>query len=395
MPVELLFGTVVLLLPVAAFSGWYLGRREGHRGAARSGRPVHMSPDYLKGLNYLLNEQPDKAIEVFIRVLQVDDETVETHFALGNLFRRRGEVDRAIRIHQNLIARPTLDPEQRALALLELGVDYMRSGLLDRAESLFVELLDGGVYRRAALTRLVDIYQQEKDWQKAIDYVLLLKRETGQDVSSMHAQFICEQADELSSAGDVDGSRKLLKRALQTDSKCVRASLGLGSIEMSSGQFRHAIDHFKRVEGQNHDFIPEIIAPLITCYRSIDRIEDLVSYLEQLSSLYAGVSPVLALAQLALEQDGVDSARALMVEELRVRPTIRGVDRLIDYSLSTASGDARNNLGLLKEFTQKLLDNKSTYKCAACGFSGRTLHWHCPSCKMWNSIKPIQGIEGA
>ena len=124
-----------LLLPVAALSGWWVASR---RSLARSygRRATDFSSDYFEGLNYLLNEQPDKAIEVFIRMVEVDSETVDTHFALGNLFRRRGEVDRAIRIHQNLIARPTLSREQRTQALFELGADYMRAGVFDRAESL-------------------------------------------------------------------------------------------------------------------------------------------------------------------------------------------------------------------------------------------------------------------
>ena len=140
---------ILLLLPVAAYSGWWTAKRTLRRSENGFQRRLH--PEYFKGLNYVLNEQPDKAIEVFIKMLEVDSETVETHLALGNLFRRRGEVDRAIRIHQNLIARPTLGQEERALALLELGMDYMRSGLLDRAEGLFLELVEDGYYTVQAL----------------------------------------------------------------------------------------------------------------------------------------------------------------------------------------------------------------------------------------------------
>ena len=164
MPPEYLFGLVVILLPVAALSGWYYGRKDARERINSPAGVPGMSQDYFKGLNYLLNDRPDKAIEVFIKVLEVESETVETHLALGNLFRRRGEVDRAIRIHQNLVARPSLDKEQRALALLELGIDYMRSGLLDRAETLFKELIQTGMYERQVLRHLVDIYQQEQDW---------------------------------------------------------------------------------------------------------------------------------------------------------------------------------------------------------------------------------------
>ena len=165
MPPEPFSNLIWLLLPLAAASGWYLASRGG---AHRRGEPPTLSKDYFKGLNYLLNEQPDKAIDVFIAMLEVESDTIETQLALGNLFRRRGEVDRAIRIHQNLITHSALGDEQRSLAALELGMDYMRSGLFDRAERLFKSLLDSGTHTKKALSQLLDIYQQEQDWDKAI-----------------------------------------------------------------------------------------------------------------------------------------------------------------------------------------------------------------------------------
>ena len=156
-----------LLLPAALSVGWWLGRRGGKVSEGASGG--QFTTRYFQGLNYVLNEQPDKAIEVFCKIMEVDNDTLETHYALGNLFRRRGEVDRAIRIHQNLIARPSLDKRQRALALLELGLDYMRAGLFDRAENLFRELVDMRIHVRRAQENLLAIYEQEKDWENAID----------------------------------------------------------------------------------------------------------------------------------------------------------------------------------------------------------------------------------
>jgi lipopolysaccharide biosynthesis regulator YciM len=155
-----------LLLPVAVAFGWFAAQRS--KGKPGSCSDSMLGSEYIKGLNYLLNEQQDKAIDVFIRMLEVNSDTVETHLALGNLFRKRGEVDRAIRIHQNLIARTSLSEEQRTDALLELGQDYMKAGLFDRAEALFKELLEHNVHISSALPLLLDIYQQEKDWDNAI-----------------------------------------------------------------------------------------------------------------------------------------------------------------------------------------------------------------------------------
>ncbi|NNF96569.1 MAG: tetratricopeptide repeat protein, partial [Halobacteria archaeon] len=186
---EILF----FLLPIAALSGWWLGRRSKARRQEESS--LELPSSYLRGLNYLLNEQQDKAIDLFIQLLDVDNDTVETHLALGSLFRRRGEVDRAIRIHQNLIARPTLSKEQRMQALFELGQDYMRAGLLDRAETLLGELIGNEPHTVAALQHLLDIYQQEKDWDKAIQIAQRLESRTGQSKRNLIAQYYCEKAD--------------------------------------------------------------------------------------------------------------------------------------------------------------------------------------------------------
>ena len=225
MGLEILF----LLLPVAALSGWLVGRGgvSGHRREEGG----LFSPDYFKGLNYLLNEQPDKAVEVFVQMLEVDSETVETHFALGNLFRRRGEVDRAIRIHQNLIARPTLNRTQRNQALFELARDYMAAGLLDRAEALFEELIDDREYSEQVGCQLLEIYQQEKEWDQAIEVARRLQG-TGIDGAPLISHFYCELAERAMRRNDYAEAGKLLKRALSEDRANVRVSLLEGRMEL-------------------------------------------------------------------------------------------------------------------------------------------------------------------
>lgn len=393
MPADYLFAVVVCLLPVAAASGWYLGRRETATRAVRGG-VSGMSPDYFRGLNYLLNDRPDKAIEVLIKVLEVESETVETHLALGNLFRRRGEVDRAIHIHQNLVARPSLEFEQRALALLELGLDYMRSGLFDRAESLFKELLESGAHQRQAMDHLIDIYQQEQDWDKALEYTQRLEALSRQNLAPMRAHFLCEQANAHVDEGNVEQASALLREALTVDPNCVRASLMQADLAMTAGAFEAAVRHLERIEGQDCDFLPEAIGPLVECYRELERLPDLVGYLERLSAAHVGITPVLVLAELMVASGRPEEAKQRLVAELKVRPTVRGIDRLIDYSLDDATGEARENLLLLKELTDSLIEEKSSYRCGVCGFKGRSLHWQCPGCKSWNAVKPIHGIEG-
>lgn len=393
---DYLFALVVGLLPVAALSGWLIGRRDARppRGGRGRGPVAGLSSDYIRGLNFLLNDRPDKAIEVFIKAIEIESETVETHLALGNLFRRRGEVDRAIRIHQNIVARPSLEFDQRALALLELGLDYMRSGLLDRAESLFKELLESGAHQRQAIDHLVDIYQQERDWAKAIEYTQRLEKLGNTDLRDRRAHFLCEQADALLAEGDVEEASARLRLALTVDDKCVRASLVQARLAMTAGAYEAAIRHLQRIETQNIAFLSEAIVPLVECYRSLDRVAELVIYLERLGSLHSGISPVLMLAETLRELHGIEAAKQCIVVELKQRPTVRGIDRLIAYSLAGAQGEAHESLSLLKEVTSRLIEQKLNYMCGNCGFKGRSLHWHCPSCKAWNSIKPIHGIEG-
>jgi len=384
--------TLFLLLPIAALSGWWYGRRSKGR---RQVDTFHELPtSYLKGLNYLLNEQQDKAIDLFIQLLDVDKDTVETHLALGSLFRRRGEVDRAIRIHQNLIARPTLSKEQRAQALFELGQDYMRAGLLDRAETLLGELIDNEPHTVAALQHLLDIYQQEKDWDKAIQVAQRLESRTGQKQRHLIAQYYCEKAEYTYRHGEPSKALKLLKRALAEDYNCARASMMEGDIEKAAGNYKAAIRAYLRVEQQEPDYLPEIIKSLTDCYRALGKLDEMVTFLRQNLAKHNGISMMLALAELIGQEKGDDEAAEFISDYLKQKPSVRGMDRLIELNLQNVKDTVRDKLQVLKEVTTRLIADKPIYTCSQCGFAGRTLYWQCPSCKHWNTVKPIQGVEG-
>lgn len=387
-PITYLF----LLLPVAAISGWLIGRRNNPGKHSYRGSEIPL--DYIKGLNYLLNEQPDKAIDVFIQMLDVNSETVETHLALGSLFRRRGEVDRAIRIHQNLIARPTLNIEQRMQALNELGQDYMRAGLLDRAEALFKELVESGPHTINALNQLIDIYQQEKDWEKAIETAKLLAAKTGKPQDSVIAHYICEMAEQELRNNDLNKAIKLIKRALSTDHRCARASILEGDVEARLGNHKAAIRAYRRIEEQDPDYIPEILEPMLESYRVLNRTEEMVAYLQAMLERQGGISVMLTLAELLRDREGDSVSAEFIARYLEKKPSLRGMDRLIDLAIKHIKDPAKDKLEALKNVTSQLLVNNPVYKCDNCGFHGKTLHWQCPGCKSWNTVKPIQGVEG-
>ncbi len=383
-----------LLLPVAAASGWWAGRRSARRGdGARIGAPKPPS-DYFRGLNYLLNEQPDKAIEVFLRLVEVDSETIETHLALGNLFRRRGEVDRAIRIHQNLIARPNLASEHRSYALLELARDYMRAGVLDRAEGLFSELVRNRTHVAEASRQLLTIYEREREWKAAIETAERLQRVTGESQSDLIAHYWCELADAERRAGNDKAARKLAQRALSADQGSVRASILEGDIAMDAGQYRQAVRAYRRVETQDPAFLPEVIERLLTALAQVEHATALEAYIDRLRGRYNSISVIQAATNLIREREGEAAARDFFREQLLKRPSLRGLREWVAMELEHASERSRPGTEVVLDMLDRLLESKPVYQCNQCGYQGKHLHWQCPSCRSWNTVKPIIGIEG-
>jgi len=376
-----------LLLPLAAASGWFAARLEHKRRDAKS---LDLPSAYFKGLNFLLNEQPDKAIEVFIRVLEVNSETVETHLALGNLFRRRGEVERAIRVHQNLIARPTLDKEQRSLALLELGQDYFKAGLFDRAENLFLELAEIRQHSEQALGLLRHIYQQEKEWDKAINVTRKLARVSGRNLDNVIAHYYCELAEQVFAKKNLVIARAYLKQAFDSDPGCLRASILLGDVEAEEGNYREAIKAWRQVEEQDAHYLSEVAERIANGFRQMKDEQGLYDYFHTTLQRYGGVALALTFADIVRARDGVEAAQKFVVDWLRRKPSVHGLHQLLALNLERAKDSARPDLLLLKGIIEELRAQHQGYACSQCGFRGKSLHWLCPGCNRWNTIKPVQ-----
>ncbi|QDH71786.1 lipopolysaccharide assembly protein LapB [Marilutibacter alkalisoli] len=374
-----------LLLPIAALSGWVVGRRGGQRHSDT--QVSRLSTTYFRGLNYLLNEQPDKAIELFLHIAELDKDTFETQVALGHLFRRRGEVDRAIRLHQALVQRPGLSDQQKVQALLALGEDYMRSGLLDRAETVFSDLV---ALDRAplALRHLIGIYQSERDWDKAIENARRYEDATGEPMGKLIAQFECELANRQLSSGDAATARAAVARAYEADANSVRAGMIEGRIEVEAGNDAAAIRAFERVARSDPDYLPEVLPALLACYERTGESTGARAFLSEMCEHYRGIAPVLALTHMIEAQDGVPAARAWLAQQLKDRPSVRGEAALIDLTLAEGA-DPLATLNDLKHITDQLLVRNPSYRCGRCGFGARSHHWQCPSCKEWGSVKPL------
>ena len=383
-------GLFWLLLPLAAGASWWAARR----GIARvSGAQVdRLRSTYFRGLNYLLNEQPDKAIDAFIEAVKIDNQTVELHFALGSLFRRRGETDRAIRMHQNLIDRDDLSEDQRLQALSELGLDFLKAGLLDRAEAVFLQLR-GSRLNDFALKNLLDIYQQEKDWRKAIETAEALPGHESALWEKEMANFHCELASADMANSRFDDAHRSLMRALEMNRKCVRASMLLGDLHVAQGDDRAALEAWKRVESQNPVYLALVAERLMDTYRRLGELDQGMQLLRSYLEKYASLDLLDALFQWELQKEGPAAAYQLVRDELRRNPTLLGLDKLLEAALLTAPLEQRNDIELVKGLVHGHTRRVARYRCDACGFKARQFYWRCPACGGWETYPPKRTEE--
>jgi len=379
----------LVAFPVFFGMGW-LAARIDIRQLLSESRTVPRS--YFKGLNFLLTEQHDKAIEAFIEVVKVDPETVELHFALGNLFRRRGEVDRAIRMHQNLVERPDLAEEQKLSALFELGQDYLKAGLLDRAEEAFARLR-GTSHETRALQHLLEIYEQEKEWLKAIEVAREMAERSGQPRDKEIANFYCELAAGEITHSRFDPARSYLEKALDSHRKCVRANLLLGDLELAAGRRSEAIAAWKLVENQRPAYLSLVATRLLDAYRDDGRFDDGLSLLRGYLAQHPSLDLLNAVFVGTLEREGPQKAYRLLREELGRNPTLLGLDRLLEAQLLETPPEKRRDLELIKNLVHQHTRSLAQYRCDNCGFKSRQFYWRCPACGEWETYPPRRTEE--
>jgi lipopolysaccharide biosynthesis regulator YciM len=347
---------------------------------------------YFKGLNFLLNEQPDKAIEAFIEVVKVDPETIELHFALGSLFRRRGETERAIRMHRNLLERSDLGEEQRLHAMVELGQDYLKAGLLDRAEEVFAKLKESA-HRAQALKFLVEIYQNEKDWMKAIEIARELERDSGQSAQKEIANYYCELAVSDATHSRPEAARRHVDAALIAHRKCVRANLILGDLLAATGDHASAIEAWKRIEQQTPAYLALVAHRLLESHRALGRTGEGLTLLRGYLASFPSLDLLDVAFQSTLDAEGPDAAYKLVRDELRRNPTLLGLDKLLEAQALVAPPERRNDLELVRDLVHGHTRRIARYRCDNCGFKARQFYWHCPACGGWETYPPRRSEE--
>jgi len=376
---------LLISLPVAFVLGW-LASRFDIRQLKLENRQAPKA--YFRGLNFLLNEQQDQAIDAFIEAVQNDPDTQELHFALGNLFRRRGEYQRAVRVHEHLLGRGDLSRSDRERAQHALAQDFLRAGLLDRAEAA-LQKLEGTRYENEARLALLAIYERSREWAQAADVAQKLDESDQASYSTRRAHHLCEQATERVAAGDLPGAEKLLAQAVELAPQAPRPAIDTASLQLRKGEANAAFDTLVALSDTAPLALPLYAATLqqaaVAAHREADALELLQRrYVE---------SPSIDVLEALMALGGKPSATT---EEPNPTPRDGYIAHLAQQpSLVAASRWLAGERFEHEQFhpqVQRALDQATRplmrYRCAACGFEAHQYFWHCPGCQAWDSYPP-------
>ncbi|MDP8078763.1 lipopolysaccharide assembly protein LapB [Phocoenobacter skyensis] len=389
---ELLF----LLLPIAALYGWYMGQRSVRK--AQDSQNNKFSRDYMTGLNFLLSNQQEKAVDLFLSMVQNQNEEqigagsqFEAELTLGNLFRSRGEVDRALMIHRKLDENPNYTIEQKLLVKQQLAKDFMKVGFYDRAENYYIELLDEPEFALNSLTQLMNIYQRTQEWKNAINVAekLIKVHPTTERISLSH--YYCEYSNVLQQQNK--NFLTLLNKALEINPNCVRASILLGDYYSSNQQYDKALNHFQQVLTQDPDYISEVIDKIKHCYIQLNTLDDFEFFLIKANQIKHNSAIDIALAELIESKDGELAAKSKLYQQISKHPDMITFQRFIEYQINEVEGTGKKSLMLLHKMVGETITQRFKYHCINCGYQGIRLNWFCPSCRNWETIKPVQSLE--
>jgi len=371
----------LLALPLFFSLGWLAARVDLKQLLAES---TALPAAYFKGLNFLITNQHDKAIEAFSEAVQANTDSLELHFALGSLFRRRGEVDRAIHLHLYLLQKKELEPQQRMAVSAELAQDYLKAGLLDRAEELF-ESLDDDRYRQPALRALLEIYVREREWERAVKAATELERLSGVPFRIEIAHYYCEMAVKSQLANDTHSARFELEQALNANKNCVRANVLLGDLEAEANAHSAAISAWKRIEFQKPEYLGLIAPKLLNSYRALNQTHIGLALLQTYLQTYQLSSLLNVLFEATLAEEGAESAAKLARNELIKKPSLNTLDQLLQ-ARAIVEVSHEQDTQLMQQAVRHAIGNRTAYYCEHCGFKAKYHHWQCPACNAWEAL---------
>ncbi|SET81280.1 lipopolysaccharide assembly protein LapB [Thalassotalea agarivorans] len=384
---ELLF----LLLPVAMAYGWFMGRNSVKQN--RHSEKQDLSSKFSTGLNYLLSNQQDEAIDYLLEALNLEDDTVEAHFAMANLFRKRGELDRALKIHEHLVLQKHLPNQYKHQAIFELAKDFYTAGLYDRAEAMFVRLLKVKQYRSRSLDFLLQIYQSTKDWQLGIALERIVRKVNDKKLKHGLANFYCEIASGHMAKDENIEALEALEKALDLDPLSCRSNQLMANIYEKNEQYQQAIDKYVAIYDQDKEYFPDVIDAMQACYEALDEEDKFIAELKRMHDETGSASLLIKYAQFIEQRQGTHKAASIMLSAMKRRPTISGFKHFVNMQASSEA-ESGEQLAVIKELISAYLSDKHRYNCRNCGFNSSVHYWSCPSCHEWEQLKPVRGFEG-
>ncbi len=387
--IELLF----LLLPVAMAYGWFMGRNSIKQN--QQTEKQDLSIKYSTGLNYLLSNQQDKAIDSLLDALKVEDDSVEAHFAMANLFRKRGELDRALKVHEHLVRLSNIPTKDKQQAVFELGKDFLSAGLYDRAEKMFTKLLKSKIYGLKSLTFLMQIFQSTKDWHQGLAHKKLIIKINDKRLLHTLANFYCELATSAFEQDQFIEVLELLEQALTLDPNSCRANWLMAKIYENHQQCEQAAQCYQDIYQQDKEFFPDVIKQMHACYKRLDSESDFYLFIKKVYDETACSSALISYLSYVEAKHGKNKAKEFILSALKRRPTIRGFQHFVKMQMNQNKDMVNStSLDLIKELISEYLKVKHRYSCRSCGFNSSTHYWSCPSCHEWEQLKPVRGLEG-
>lgn len=368
-------------LPLAFALGWIASRLD-LRQWRMEGRQAPKA--YFRGLNHLLNEQQDQAIDAFIEAVQSDPDTAELHFALGNLFRRRGDYDRAVRVHEHLLSRADIGRKERDRAQHALAMDFLKAGLLDRAEAA-LHRLEGSAFEAEAFLALLAIYERSRDWSQARQIAEKLEKAEQGSFANRLAHYMCEEAEQAVRGGDVDGALKLLSDAVVRAPQLARGWLALSSLHAQAGRHGAAFDALKEIQRHAPAAMPLAARSLAELAQQTGRVEEARRLLLSNDQRAPSIDVTEALAMLSMSPE---QTRAQYLSHLQREPSlVLATQWLAGEPFSDPAAQATVQAALAQASAPL-----KRYRCAACGFEAQQHFWHCPGCQAWDSY-PARRVE--
>ena len=380
-----------LLLPIAAAAGWIAAKRSD----ARNNRAFwDYTSEFHQGLNVLLSDKQEKPVELFNSATSADRNTAETHIALGNHYRKRGDMERSVFMHQSVLDNEALDDDVRAAARYELARDYDSAGLLDRSEAEFKQLINSEHRLDDAYQSLLQLHERESDWNQAIKVALDAELKTDGSFCRRVAHYYCELASESIKQGVSDVANTHLLKALEHDDTCARASIMLAELALHAQEYARANDLYERVESLRPELMPEIIERRFDVLRGAGDDAEFDRFLKRIHSQRNAYSVIRSTREVIAERHNSQLADRFFKDQILKRPSLKGLRDWAHDQVELSKPGEREKVQVICDLLDKVVEDKPAYRCNQCGFQGNVMHWRCPSCEQWDSVSTIIGVEG-